>query len=255
MSDDRRWALFAYANGAFVTALLAYFLLGLVIQVSDSFGNLLSVQTPTLGALMRDQFWQRGYLRPLLWAQVKIVYDLSGGQYYAWFRGIHVAQVAILVVLCLRLLRPKTALDAALVPFPLATLTGGPTFPPMLREAFPINSFLTIAICCLAVANIAFRDQARWYTDVLAIVLFVGASLTVESGILVWVVCVGAAVLGLRGLSRRALIAMTICLIGYFAARMLWLRVGAPSLGERAAGFGFGILEPVDLVARFEGRA
>ena len=254
MSDDRRWTLGAYAYGLVVTAVLGYFLLGLVIQVSDSFGNLLAVQTPTLGALLRDQFSQRGYLRPLLWAQVKIVYDLSGGQYYAWFRGIHVAQLAILVLLCLCLLRPKTFLDAALVPLALAILIGAHTFAPMVREAFPINSFLTIAICCLAAANLAFRDQARWYTDVFAIVLFVGSVLTVESGILVWVVCVGGTVLGLRGVSRRALIAMTMCLIVYFAART-WLSVGAPSLAERASGFGFGILEPADLIARFEGRA
>src|SRR5689334_17703533 len=196
MSDDRRWTWVAYAYGVVVTAVLSYLLLGLVIQVSDSFGNLLAVQTPTLGALLRSQFSQHGYLRPLLWAQMKIVYELSGGEYYAWFRGIHVAQVAILVMLCLHLLRPKTFLDAALVPLALAILTGAHTFAPMVREAFPINSFLTIAICCLAAANLAFRDQARWDTDVLALALFAGAVLTVESGILVWVVCAGAAVLG-----------------------------------------------------------
>lgn len=253
MTDDRRWTWVAYAYGVVVTAVLSYLLLGLVIQVSDSFGNLLAVQTPTLGALLRSQFSQHGYLRPLLWAQMKIVYELSGGEYYAWFRGIHVAQVAILVMLCLHLLRPKTFLDAALVPLALVILTGAHTFAPMVREAFPINSFLTIAICCLAAANLAFRDQARWYTDVLALALFAGAVLTVESGILVWVVCAGAAVLGVRGVSWRALIAMTICLAVYLGARM-WLQVGAPSLAERASGFGFGILEPADLVARFEGR-
>ncbi|HEY1303457.1 MAG TPA: hypothetical protein VGF24_07920 [Vicinamibacterales bacterium] len=252
--DGRRWALVAYAYALVVTAVLGYFLFGLVIQVSDSFGNLLAVQTPTLGAVVRDHGFQRGYLRPFLWAQIKIVYELSGGHYYAWFRGIHVAQLAILVVLCLRLLRPKTSLDAALVPLALAILTGVHTFAPMMREAFPINSFLTIAICCLAAANLAFRDRARWYTDVLVIVLFAGSVLTVESGILVWVVCVGAALLGLRGVSRPALVATTICLIAYVAGRMS-LGVGAPSLAERAAGFGFRMLEPADLIARFEARA
>src|SRR5262245_54621342 len=181
----RRWTLLAHAYGLLVAAVLGYFLCGLVVQVSDSFGNLLAVQAPTLGELLRDQFSQRGYLRPLLWAQMKIVYELSGGQYYLWFRGIHVVQVALLIVLCVRLMRPRTALDAAVIPLALAVLTGSHTFAPMVREAFPINSFLTIAICCVAVANLATRDRARWYTDALAIAIFAASVLTVESGLLV----------------------------------------------------------------------
>jgi hypothetical protein len=255
IAADRRWTLLAWAYGALVTAILGYFLLGLVIQVSDSFGNLLAVQRPTLADILRDQFSQRAYLRPFLWAQVKIVYELSGGQYYGWFRGVHVVQVGVLIALCLSLMRPKTALDAALVPLALAVLTGAHTFAPMVREAFPINSYLTVVICCVGAAQLALGDQSRWYTDVLVVALFVVSVLTVESGVLVWVVCAAAAVLGARGVSRRALVAMTICLIGYLAARTLVLHVGTPSLDERASGFGFTVLEPGELVARFQGRA
>jgi len=255
ITADRRWTLLAWAYGALVTVILGYFLLGLVIQVSDSFGNLLAVQRPTLGAILRDQFSQRAYLRPFLWAQVKIVYELSGGHYYGWFRGLHVVQVGVLIALCLSLMRPKTALDAALVPLALAVLTGAHTFAPMVREAFPINSYLTVVICCVGAAQLALRDQSRWYTDAVVVALFVVSVLTVESGVLVWVVCAAAAVLGARGVSRRALVAMTICLVGYLAARTFVLHVGTPSLAERASGFGFTVLEPGELVARFQGRA
>jgi len=241
----------AYAYGLLVAAVLGYFLFGLVIQVSDSFGNLLAVQTPTLGELVTSQFTQRGYLRPLLWAQLKVVYELSDGQYYLWFRTIHVVQVVLLILLYLRLVRPATALDAALVPLALAVLVGAHTFVPMVREAFPINGFLTIAVACVAVAALAFREEPRWYWDALAIALFLGSVLTVESGILIWVVCAGAYVLGARGLSRRAVLAMTVCLAAYLGLRQLFLDVGAPSLAERASGFGFRILEPSDLIARF----
>ena len=251
----RRWTWLAYAYGLLVAAVLGYFLFGLVIQVSDSFGNLLAVQTPTLGELVRDQFSQRAYLRPLLWAQLKIVYELSGGHYFLWFRGIHVAQVLLLIVLFVHLVRPRTALDAALVPLSLAVLIGAHTFVPMVREAFPINGFLTMAVCCVAVATLALRERSRWYWDLLAIALFVGSVLTVESGVLVWVICVAAYALGARGLSRRAVLAMTACLVAYFVARTFVLDVGTPSLAERASGFGFRILEPSDLMARFEGRA
>ncbi len=251
---QRRWTSVAQAYGLLVSAVLSYFLLGLVIQVSDSFGNLLAVQMPTLGELVRDQLSQRAYLRPLLWAQIKVVYDWSGGDYYAWFRGIHVAQVCALVALCVRLMRPAAVLDAALVPLSLAVLVGAHTFVPMLREANPLNFYLFIALACVAVANLAFQARSRWYTDALAIALFAAAVLTVESGILVWVVCVSAYVLGARGLSRSAVVAMTVCLVSYLAIRMLVLDVGSPALTERAAGFGFRPLEPAELTARFAGR-
>ena len=250
-----RWTRLAYAYGLLVAAVLGYFLLGLVIQVSDSFGNMLAVQTPTLGELLSGQFSQRAYLRPLLWAQLKIVYELSGGDYFLWFRGIHVAQVLLLIVLYLGLVRPRTALDASLVPLSLAVLIGAHTFVPMVREAFPINGFLTMAVCCVGAATLALREDSHWYWDLLAIGVFVGSVLTVESGVLVWIICVAAYALGARGLSRRGLVAMTGCLLGYLLLRTFVLDVGTPSLAERASGFGFGILEPADLQARFEGRA
>src|SRR5262245_6194250 len=139
--STRRWVWISYAYGLLVAGVLGYFLFGLVIQVSDSFGNLLALQSPTLGELVSAQFSQRGYLRPLLWAQLKIVYELSGGNYFLWFRGIHVVQALLLIVLYVRLVRPKTALDAALVPLALAVLVGAHTFVPLVREAFPINGF------------------------------------------------------------------------------------------------------------------
>lgn len=255
MVGKRRWTWLSYAYGLLAAAVLGYFLAGLVIQVSDSFGNMLAVQTPTLGELVRDQFTQRAYLRPLLWAQLKIVYELSGGQYFLWFRGIHLAQVLLLIMLFVHLVRPRTALDAALVPLSLAVLIGAHTFVPMVREAFPINGFLTMAVCCLAVATLALREQSRWYWDILAVALFVGSVLTVESGVLIWVICVAAYALGARGLSQRGVLAMTACLVTYFVARTFLLDIGTPTLVERASGFGFRILEPSDLMARFEGRA
>jgi len=255
VSVQRRWAWMAQGYGLVVSAVLSYFLLGLVIQVSDSFGNLLAVQMPSLGEVVRDQFSQQAYLRPLLWAQIKLVYEWSGGDYYAWFRGLHVAQVGVLIALCVRVMRPAAAMELALVPLSLAVLVGAHTFVPLLREAHPINSYLTVAIACVAAASLAFQARPRWYTDALAVVLFIGATLTVESGILVWVVCAAAYLLGARGLSRSAVAMMTLCLVAYVGLRMLVLDVGTPSLAERASGFGFRQLEPAELVARFEGRA
>jgi hypothetical protein len=255
LTAERRWEVVAYGYGLLATAVLGYFLVGLTIQVSDSFGNLLAVQEPTLGQVLRDQLSQRGYLRPLLWGQIKAVYELSGGDYFLWFRGIHVLQVAALIALCVHVMRPRDVLDAALVPLSLAVVVGAHTFMPLVREAFPINSFLTIAIACVAALALAQRAQSRWYVDAFAVALLAGSILTVESGVLVWVVSVAAYVVGMRGVSRTALITMTVAVVAYMLVRMLVLDVGSPSLSERASGFGFSTLEPADLVRRFEGRA
>jgi hypothetical protein len=59
----------------------------------------------------------------------------------------------------------------------------------------------------------------------------------------------------MRGVSRGAVLAMTVCLVAYLVARTFVLDVGAPSLAERASGFGFRTLEPPELVARFGGHA
>jgi hypothetical protein len=251
----QRWTWISQAYGLVVTAVLGYFLLGLVIQVSDSFGNLLAVQDPSLGQVLREQLSQRGYLRPLLWGQIKAIYDLSSGDYFLWFRGVHVVQVAVLIVLCVHVLRPRDARDAALIPLSLAVIVGAHTFVPMVREAFPINSFLTIAIACVAALAMAQRDQAHWYVDALAVAVLAGSILTVESGVLVWVVTAAAYLAGMRGVSRSAVVVMTVVVAGYLMVRMLVLDVGSPSLAERASGFGFSIVEPVDLVRRFDGRA
>jgi hypothetical protein len=245
------WTAAAYLYGLLVALVLGYFLFGLVVQVSDSFGNLLAVQEQTLGALLESQFTQRGYLRPFLWAQIKIAFELADGHYYLWFRGIHALQVAVLVVLCIRLMRPVTRCDAALVPLALAALVGSQTFAPTVREAFPINTFMTIMICCVAAANLSFAPSSRWWRDALAVLLLVFAALTVESGLLVWIVCAGAYVLGARGVSRGGVLAMTGCVLGYVVLRFWVLGVGGPGLAERSAVIGFTTFEPAELTARF----
>lgn len=239
----------SYALGALTVLGLALFLLDIPIQLSDSFGNLLGLPDPWLKMII-GEFNQPAYLRPLLFLEMKAVHDLSGGEYFIWFRGTHVIQVLILVGLYLHLIRPRTWRDAALVPLGLAVLVGHHTFAGTVNEAFPINTFMTVLIFCFMAAALSLGQHRRWH-DVLALVLFWVAALTVESGLLVWVIFVGGALVGARGVSRGGITAMGLSLVGYFALRFLILEVGAPSLSERASGYGFSVLDPVDLVTRF----
>src|SRR5690606_4182356 len=133
-----------------------------------------------------------------LWAQLKLIYDLSGGEYFYWFRATQAVQTAVLIGLFVYLVRPRSWRDLLVLPLALAVLVGSHTFAWTVREAFPINTFLTILLCCAAAAALASAEPRRWTTPA-ALLLFAVAALTVESGLLVWVILVGGYLLGWRG--------------------------------------------------------
>ena len=250
LDRPNRWTWLSYAYATLVVVGVSYLLLDIPIQVSDSYGNLLAASGRTLGALVYDQFHARGFLRPFLWAHIRIVYDLSGGDYYTWFRGWHVGQVSVLTILFLRLVKPRTATAFAGMAIGLAALIGIHTFEGTILEAFPINAYMTILICCYLAADLALGRPA-WWRDVAAAVLFAFAALSVESGLLIAVVLVAAYLAGARGVSRWGIAAVVLLVAGYLALRFAVLDVGTPSLSERSSGFGFSVLEPDDLERRF----
>ena len=228
---------------------LGHFLLGLPIQVSDSFGHMLQL-TKSWQSLIVERFSQEGFLRPAMWIEMKIVYELADGDYTRWFRATHVVQVVTLTALFITLIRPRTWRDLACVPFALAVLFGMHTFVGTVAEAFPINTYMTMLLLCVAAAVVALRPHA-WWSDAAAVTLFVIAALTVETGLLVWVIVTAAALLGARGVSRSGVVVVTALLAAYFLARFVVFDVGLPGLVERSSGFGFRVLDPPELIARF----
>jgi hypothetical protein len=245
-----RWTWLSYGYAALVVSGLSYLLYDIPIQVSDSYGNLVQAQAGTLGSIVYDQSFAEGFLRPFLWAHIRVVYDLSHGNYYAWFRGWHVGQVIVLTILFLRLLKPRTAAAAVAVTIGLAALIGMHTFAGTILEAFPINAYMTILICCYLAADLALGTP-HWWRDVAVAVLLVFAALSVESGLLIAVVVVAAYLTGARGVSRWGLAAVVLLVAGYLALRFAVLDVGTPGLEERSSGFGFSILERDDVQSRF----
>src|SRR5438094_10672560 len=78
----------ACVYGVLVAAGLGHFLLGIPIQLTDRFANMLKLDTPW-GQLMHGEFIERSDLRPFLWADLKPVYDAYGGTYLAAFLSVH----------------------------------------------------------------------------------------------------------------------------------------------------------------------
>lgn len=245
-----RWTRLAYAYALVWAGVLSYFLLGLPVQLTDSLSVMVDVHDLSLREVLVDYSAHPEFFRPFQFGLSKVVYSLADGDLYAWYRGLHAAQATILVLLFVRLLRPRAPADSAIVAFGLAVLIGVHTFPGTVREAFPINHFMTILICCLLTANLA-RSRPGWHVDAAAAIVFVFAALTIESGLLVWVVLASLWLTGDRGVSRQGFAAVTALLAGYFVLRFVVLDIGSPGLLVRSSGYGFAVRDPEELQQMF----
>ena len=231
---------------------MATFLLAIPVQLSDSFTEFISVHGYSLSQVIAAEFYNGTYFRPFRRALIKIVYDVSGGHYYAAFRAFQALQVLVLLLLIVRMLRVRSRAALVSLPLGLAIVVGIHTFAGAVVEGLPVNHFLTILICCAAAINLA-QAQRTLLTDAAAVALLACAMLTIESGLLIWVIFVVASAVGYRGISRPALIVLTVCVAAYFLGRFVLIGGAPPGLNERSAGFGFSVLSPDELVRRFGG--
>ena len=160
------------------------------------------------------------------------------------------ALVAGLFVLFALVARVRTRDDFGAFALALLVVTGHHTFRGNVWEAYPINPFLEVTVLCLGALALC-QSKGGWWADLLAGAVFVVASLTLESGLLVWVVILAARLVGLRGVSWKGVALVSVLLGGYLYLRFVHLGTGVPGLDERAMGFGFGRLDRGDVVARF----
>ena len=257
--DSDRIGPFTPRTWAYILALtcagaLAYDLLRIPVQVFDALEEMLAAQRSTS---IVDEFWSAAYnaayLRPLRIVQIKLIFDAAQGNYWLAFRGAHAVTMVACLLLFTRALRVRTIADLCAAGFALTVVVGLHTFRSTVQEAFPINHFLEIAVMALVMLNLS-QARPRLMVDLIALVTFVVAALTLESGLLVWVVAVAAWLLGMRGISTRGVVAMTVLLAGYFIVRFGVLSVGTPGLIERSSAYLFQVLEPAELERRFGDR-
>lgn len=226
-------------------------LLTIPVQVTDSLIPLLQAQAaPSWRAAVMSSADSAGYLRPLRIAQIQWLYDVSAGHYFFAYKSVHVALVLLAVGLFTRAVGARTRAGVCALALGLTVLTGLHTFLGTVWEAYPINHFLEVVVACLLVHALA-ESRGGWWADVAAALVFAGAALTLESGLLVWVVAVVAWCTGARGLSPRGLAVLTLLLVGYLILRFGYFSTGLPTLVERSTGFGTVKLDPAELTRRF----
>jgi hypothetical protein len=225
------------------------------IQVSDSLEILEQVDAlPSApSAFVTGLHSSRTMLRPTRQVQTKVLLGIAhaaGDRYNTVFRGYHAVGAAALILLFGALARPRTWIHVAALAFALTVLTGMHTFVGMMREAYPVNHFLLVALACLLTLALAQSRGGRT-VDAATVVTLALAALTLESGLLVWVIAVTGYLAGLRGISRGALIVMTVVVLAYLVLRIGYLDMSGNTVGERQTGFGTRMLSAADQQAAF----
>lgn len=241
----------AYAYATIIAAGFGYLLLQLPVQVSDCIGNIAAAFTTSWSELLVDAIGSTAFLRPFINPQTKAVLDLAPGHEFTAFRAIHVVQVFAAFWLFVRVLRVRTWPMAAAAAVGIAVMAGSHTFATLVNEGYPINNYLTVALCALVAANAVTEERSRWWADLLVIGAFLLALGTIETGLLIWVAVAGGAIAGCRGVSKGGVVVLTLLVAGYFLLRFVVMDVGTPGLTERPSGFLFDRLEPAQLAERF----
>jgi hypothetical protein len=250
--------LAAWALGALTAVALAGSVYRTPIQVSDSLEVIQRVipMRSATAAFVDGLYNSPTMLRPLKEVRTRLLVQAGealGGRYHLVFRGYHALAGAILVGLFVWVCRARSWTDVAALAAGLAVLTGMHTFVGLFREAFPVNHYLIVAISTLATFALA-QSRGGWLVDLTAILLLASATLSFESGLLVWPVAIAAYAGGLRGLSRRGVALMTLLVVLYAVFRVGYLGKQSTGIGERGTGFGAGALTESEQIARFGNR-
>ena len=227
------------------------------MQVSDSLEVIERVVAlPSAAAAFSEGLGNSNLmLRPLKEVRAKILVEAGealGDRFHVVFRGYHAVAGAVLIALFVWVCRVRSWCDVAALACALAILTGTHTFAGLFRESFPVNHFLVVAICVVATFALSQGRGGR-LADVAAILLFAVATLTFETGLLVWPAAAGAFVAGARGISKRAMVVLTLLLVAYIGLRVGYLSKQPVAYGQRTTGFGAGTITADEQFERFSG--
>ena len=245
-----RWTWMAWSASALMALIVSVGIMRNPVQVTDSLVPMLKVQNASTQQVFMAKIEGAGFLRPLYRVQIKLLLEGSRGHYAVAYKSFHVLLVALLFFFFTRAARVRTKDDAAAFAFAVVVLTGMHSFLGMVWEGYPVNHYLEIAVFCVA-ALVLCQSSGGLVADMLAALLFVMAALTLDSGLLVWVVFVASRLVGLRGISWRGVAMTTALMAGYMVLRFMVLDIGSPPVGERAVGIGFSRIEPAEIERRF----
>jgi len=250
-SAARPAALAACAAAAVLAVGVGHDLVHMPLQVSDSLSLLLDAAlSPSAWSDFRAHLSDVAYFRPLYYAMNTVVAHLGGGEYALAYRVFHAASVLAFALLFVRALQIRDSVMLAAAPFALTVFFGIHTFLGTVKEIYPTNHFLQVALLAMLALNLT-QSKGGLLVDLALWLTFALAALTLESGLLVWVVIAAAWLTGMPGASRRAVTGATVLLAAYAVVRFGMFNTGLPTIEERSTGFLLGMLSPEQVRARF----
>ena len=221
-------------------------LLRVPLQVQDSLPKIVEAgRSPGVWASFTSEIGTTDF-RPLWMAETKLLFDLSRGHVHIAYKAFHIALLLAAFGLFVAALRIETGVDLAASLFALSVFAGMNTFVGLVKEATPVNVYLPIVVLVLLAIHLS-RGRGGLWMDVVAVITFVAACLTLESGVLVWVALVAGRLAGRRGVSDRALVTITVLMVVYLVVRFTMLPVDT----QNASGYLAERLEPEQIRERF----
>jgi len=231
---------------ALMAGSLGYGLLRVPLQVQDSLPKIVAARhSPGVWASFTSEIGTTDF-RPLWMAESKVLFDLSRGHVHTAYKAFHIALLLAAFGLFVAALRIETGADLAASLFALSVFAGINTFVGLVKEATPVNVYLPIVVFVLLAIHLS-RGRGGLWTDVTAVLVFVAACLTLESGPLVWVALMAGRLAGRRGVSDRALAGVTVLMVVYVVVRLTML----PLDTQNASGYLAERLEPEQIRQRF----
>jgi len=257
--DARRefsWQRCTYAFALILALGLCYFLAQVPLQISDDVANMMGAEAQSVADLVGSELRPGStYFRPMLTLALNATFETgrATGHYFLAAKAVQLAQVLVLLLLFARLLRVESRADFAAASVAIVAAIGMHTFFFTVHEVYPVNTFMTILLCCVGVLVVCDGAPSAW-RDLAAVALFAVALFTIETGILVWPIALVGFAVGFRGVSIRGLGAMTVVLVGFVALKFVVLSGELPGLDQRSASFGFRSYSPPELAAAFSDR-
>lgn len=251
ISNSKAYAAVAFIAAAVLALAIGRDLLHMPLQVSDSLSPILdAARSPSAWHEFSGHVNDASYFRPVRYATIKIVSDLGNGHYFLAYRLFHALLVFAFLILFVRALRIRDRLSLVALPLALTVFVGIHTFLGTVKEQYPIPHFLEVAVLSLVALNLA-QSRGGVLVDAALLLTFAVAALTLETGLLVWVVIVAAWLAGMSGVSKRTVIVVSAVLAAYVWMRFWQNGVGVPTIEERSTGFLFEAIDAAAIRERF----
>ena len=241
--NEHFWRASSYLLGLMIAFGLSVSIFNTPFQVSDNIAHIRIAYSKSWKELFEHTLVY-GQVRPMLWATVKIVYELSQGHVFIAYKIFHCFQVFLVAFLLVRLFSVRSLPQLMAASLALVVFIGIHTFAETVTQAYPVNSHLTIILCCLINFNL-LRSKGGWQVDIAAVFTFLVALFTVETGALAGLILFSGFVLGYRGVSRWAFVGLLAVIALYIVAAIAIVQEIPTS--SRGIGFGLSLKSPEEL--------